>query len=80
MDPPLAAFPSWFLKIAYERRDKDRMRNEDQAPDIYDHAALYDRSQACRTYTSEYAEHRAGNQHFKYRSQYRCNVVAASYP
>jgi hypothetical protein len=26
MDLPLAAFPSWFLKITCDRCDKDRMR------------------------------------------------------
>ena len=65
MDLPLAAFPSYFLKITCDRCDKDRMRKEGHAPDIYadDHAALYDRSQACRTYTSGCAEHRGCNQH-----------------
>jgi hypothetical protein len=42
MDLPLAAFPSWFLKITCDHCDKDHIRNEGQAPDIYadDHAAL----------------------------------------
>lgn len=66
------------FKITCDRCDKDRMRKEGHAPDIYadDHAALYDRSQACRTHASGCAEHRGCNQHFKCR----CNVVAASYP
>lgn len=33
LDLPLAAFPSWFLKITCDRCGKDRMLNESHAPD-----------------------------------------------
>jgi hypothetical protein len=33
LDLPLAAFPSWFLKITCDRRGKDRVLNEVHAPD-----------------------------------------------
>jgi hypothetical protein len=33
MDLPLAAFPSWFLKITCDRCGKDRMLSETHAPE-----------------------------------------------
>jgi hypothetical protein len=32
LDEPLAAFPSWFLRITSDRCGKDRMVNESHAP------------------------------------------------